>query len=45
MNIDKQLCNGYLLENAATTFVDLPDTADRCGKCAVGPCAMMSAVW
>lgn len=45
MNIDKHLCNSHLLENAGTIFADLPDTADCCGKCAVGPCAMMSAVW
>jgi epoxyqueuosine reductase len=45
MNLDKHRCNDYLLD--AWRHVDatgLPGPADVCGKCAMGPCALGSAV-
>ncbi len=45
--IDKQRCNGRLLGLArgfdAKGF-DPEDVADACGKCAIGPCSLQSAV-
>jgi len=43
MNLDKHRCNNHLL-GVSARFADLPATADCCGKCVLGPCALGSAV-
>jgi hypothetical protein len=40
--IDKQRCNRRLLALAKT--FDSEELADACGKCAIGPCSLESAV-
>lgn len=40
--IDKQLCNRRLL--ALARAFDSEELADACGKCAIGPCSLASAV-
>jgi len=43
--IDKQLCNHRLLGLAELVKdLDSEEVADACGKCAIGPCSLESAV-
>ncbi len=45
LNLDKHRCNNYLLDAwSRIDHADFPGPADVCGKCAMGPCALGSAV-
>jgi epoxyqueuosine reductase len=45
INIDKHRCNDHILDEARrAASVGVEGSADCCGKCATGPCALESAV-